>query len=149
MNSEGKLKEYQKYYRLFEEELINDGLSKNVIQRHLGNVEFYFEYYCLEYNDVGIDEAYLYVNNFFPSWYIRKSCSVSKTDLMSICSSIKKFNKFLVLNNVVSKGNNISLHECIKTNTSSWIEEVEEFNYKLMNYSDDDWDNEFDGLYLL
>jgi len=126
---------------LFKKYLINQNLSKNTIQKHIGNVDLYINEYLLYYDAVSMKNG---VNDTFGfvSFYIKK-CSSAPSSLKTALASLKKFYQCMLKYGKIKEEDYKELVQTIKVYISDWMEEATEYNASLY---DDDYGNDYDEL---
>ena len=78
---------------IFENYLVDKGLSQKTISRHVGNVDFYIND-CLLYDDARtIEDGVAMVDDFLGYFFIRKCMWSTPGTIKSTAASIKKFYK--------------------------------------------------------
>ena len=130
------------YLTGFEEWLKNAGLTKQTINSHLSNVEYYINIY-LCYDDIPeISAGCYFISGYLGYWYITKEIWASCAKIKSVAASIKKFYKYMLEMGLVVQDDYDSLLKTIKEEMSDWLESKEHY-YRFGCFDE----SEFDALY--
>ncbi|MCD7840155.1 MAG: hypothetical protein LUG46_05940 [Erysipelotrichaceae bacterium] len=127
-------KENEKYLDLFEQSLIDAGLVKKTIRKHMNNINFYLNDFLLYYEPYKMEFGCYKVDEFLGDWFIRKAMWATKDSINSNCASLKKFYKLMLDNGYIQKADYDELILTIKDEKQSWIERLEAFDD-----GDSDW----------
>lgn len=119
----------EKYLEIFEDELIEAGLSPKTIKKHLNNIDFYINEYLLKEQPLDMQEGCgLKIDDFLGYFFIHK-CMWSTTEtIKTTAASLKKFYKCMEANNYVSKDKYKIFKNIIKENMEIWQQNCDEFN---------------------
>ncbi|MCD7808230.1 MAG: hypothetical protein LUH02_02730 [Erysipelotrichaceae bacterium] len=131
-------KENEKYLDLFEQSLINAGLVKKTIRKHMNNIDFYLNDFLTYYEPVKMEDGCCRVDDFLGDWFIRKAMWATKDSINSNCASLKKFYKLMLDYGYIKAEDYKELLLTIKENKQSWIDCLEAFDdgdeYWFMNF---------------
>ncbi|HCE1609346.1 hypothetical protein [Vibrio alginolyticus] len=105
----------------FEEHLKLEGLSEKTVSKHLSNLDFYVNHYLL-YEEIiepidGIEE----VGYFFEGWFPRKAMWSSPTSVNATITVLKKFYKYLLSQDLITKVQYSELLDLIKESKAEWV----------------------------
>lgn len=120
------LKENSKYLKLFYKELLEEGLSSKVINRHASYADFYINDYLAYYEVKTMEDGLFYIDNFFSYFFIHKCLFCNFTSYKEILAAVKKFYKVMRKHNLISKDNYDSFLETIRENKDEWYDLVAE-----------------------
>ena len=125
------IQEFAKY-------LEEKGLSKRTIHNHASNVEFFLNYYLVNYEEKEIEEdKYLpceakdgiyYLDQFFGDYFIRKALWSDEKATKQSIASLKKFYLFLKEKGVIDEYDYKEFLDEIKQNKNKWIELINVYN---------------------
>ena len=105
---------------IFENYLVDKGLSQKTISRHVGNVDFYIND-CLLYDDARtIEDGVSMVDDFLGYFFIRKCMWSTPGTIKSTAANIKKFYKCMADNDKISKDGYDYLCRVIMDNMFEW-----------------------------
>lgn len=131
----------EKYLNIFEEHLKKENIKQRTIDKHISNVDFYINH-CLMYSiPKTVDKGCGDEIGYFISTFICQKTWPSITLINECCTSIKKFYKCMMENNVVTKDQYDYLVSYIKDNKEMWIDDFKHSDY-YDGYVDDDEDEE-------
>lgn len=119
----------------FEEWLENKNLKPKTINNHVGNIEFYVNYFLLYYDIIPPEKGVMQINLFLGDFFIRKAMWASKSSVLQYIASFKKFYTYLNEINKVDETELKKLKFLIKEEKQNWIDNVEEY----WRNSNDDW----------
>ncbi len=119
----------------FENWLFKKHLTKETIQKHLNNIDFYANGYLTRYEIIPVEDGALDIGSFLGDYFIRKASWSSKYTIKENISSFKKFYTFLHEIKKISKDDLDGMKEIIKEEKDEWIEEVEQYWDEI----NDDW----------
>ncbi len=108
--------------------LQNKKFSKKIIDKHLGNIDFYINN-CLLYEQpeqaaYGVSQ----VDYFLGYWFIRKAMWASTTSIKENITSLKHFYSYMNKIGQVSDDELSDLKIEIKENKEKWIETVQRYD---------------------
>lgn len=126
------IKENRKYLDLFEQSLINAGLSKKTIRKHVNNIDLYLNEFLLYCEPLKMEDGCFAVDDYLGDWFIRKVSWASEDSINSNCASLKKFYKLMLDNGYIKAENYKKLLLTIKKEKQSWVDSL----YAL---DDNDW----------
>jgi len=117
----------------FKQLLIDSGLSKKTINKHVSNVDFYINDYLL-YDDVfEATDGVNFLDSFFTSFFPYKCLWSTPSSVRSMAASLKKFYGFMLNKNQVEQDDYDCLCDEIKEQIDEWAEASEGFQ------ENDDW----------
>ena len=116
----------EKLLRIFEQWLIDSGLKKKTINRHIDNVSFYINEYLLYDDCIPANEGIISINGFFDWFFPRKAMWSSKTATKDTVASLKKFYKCMTASGVVEASDYAYLLSLVKDNMDDWLEHYED-----------------------
>ena len=118
------------YLEELQEELLKDGFKYKTVNRHLRNVDFYINTYLLreEPLEMIVGASYLYIDEFFGDFFIRKCMWSTPGKIKSTAESIKKFYKSMFQRGHIEKLDYVELTEIIKDSIYTWLEDCEIYN---------------------
>ena len=127
-----KLEENEKRNELFinkfESWLIDKGLVKKTIKKHLNNIELFLNNY-LVYSDIStMEEGVDDIDMFLGDWFIRKCMWSSKNSIKETASSIKKFYQCMSEYEYISKEDYKSVCETLKDNMEDYLESMDDYD---------------------
>ncbi|MBC7766354.1 MAG: recombinase [Hyphomonadaceae bacterium] len=138
-NYEQKCKEIQGVNLMhldeFEKWLNNQGLTKNTIDNHITNVDFYINEFLCYYDAQDVTQGCYEISEFLGDWFIRKATWSSCSLIKSNAASIKKFYAYLLDSGVVTKDDYDTLCLSIKVEMPEWLDKMKRYDEM-----DDDWD---------
>jgi len=118
-----------KLIKEFEKVLIEQQLTKKIIEKHLDNIDFFINDYLLYYDDLfETKDGICSIDDFLGSWFISKAMWASKDSINSNIASMKKFYTFLKNINEINENDFKDLLLTIKQNKKNWIENLEEYD---------------------
>ena len=120
------LKEFEKY-------LYSTNLTKKTVNKHLDNIDFYINTYVLRTDIIPPEEATTFIDDYFDYFLPHKTTFGSVSDTKTQIGSLKKFYKYLVDINRLSKNDYDEMLEIIKENKQEW------FNAYNNEDIDEDW----------
>lgn len=116
-----------KYLELFEQELLNAGLTPTTIRKHMENVDFYINDYLLR-QPLEMKHGCTEINDFLGYFFIHKCMWSTPGNIKTTAASIKKFYKCMLEQGYVMKDDYQSLCEDIKYNMAEWQRDCARFN---------------------
>ena len=119
---EMKLKENQKYFDLFEEEMKKEGLSNKTIKRHLRNAEFYVNHFVNHYEVYDMNKGCYELDTYFGPFYKNLKPDFTVYTLKENVSSIKKFYKTMYKHNLIDHKDYDELISTTKIMMDEWLE---------------------------
>lgn len=123
-----KINENEKYFEIFENELINEELSEKVKKRHYRNAYFYVNQFLITYDIKSMEDGLYEINDFFGYFFIRKCLFSNPTTFKEMLSSIKKFYKIMHKYNFIDDDNYNQFLYTIKECKDEWLNELIEYN---------------------
>ena len=111
------------YLELFKKDLTEKGLSEKTIKNHMSNAELYINDYLTYYEIIPALQGWKSVGMFFGYWFIRKALWASPANIKSTASSVKKFYKCMLENNLIEASNYEYVDYVIKEQMEYWIED--------------------------
>ena len=111
------------YLELFKKDLTDKGLSEKTIKNHMSNAELYINDYLTYYEIIPALHGWKSVGMFFGYWFIRKALWASPDNIKSTASSVKKFYKCMLENNLIEASNYEYVDYVIKEQMEYWIED--------------------------
>ena len=105
----------------FEEHLKSEGLSDKTISKHLGNLDFYVNHYLLYEEIIAPTDGIEEVGYFFEGWFPRKAMWSSPDSVKATITVLKKFYKYLLSQDVITKSKHSELLEIIKESKDEWV----------------------------
>lgn len=127
-----KIKENEKYFEIFEKELINEGLSEKVKQKHYGKAYFYVNQFLITYDIKSMEDGLYEINDFFGYFFIRKCLFSNPTTFKEMLSSIKKFYKIMHKYNFIDDDNYNQFLYTIKECKDEWLNELIKYNERCL-----------------
>lgn len=114
-------------------------LSEKTIQKHVDNVDFYLNYYAVDYLTSTAEEAMHEgtLDDFMVNWFPRKAMWCSKTAIKETCASLAKFYKWMNENDLISDKELADFREVIKDNKEEWIERYQQYERMMMEDDED------------
>lgn len=85
----------EKYIKEFKEWLIEKGLTKKTISKHLCHVGIYVDDFLNYYDIIKIEDGTKEVVGFLDGWYARRCLRPSKGAIKEMAASLKKFYQFM------------------------------------------------------
>ena len=136
-NEEEYEKVLEKNYELlnqFGEYLQKKGLKVKTINKHLSNLDLFFNRFLplnAKFSEKEIADIYdgpMEFDTYFGDWYIRKFLNSTVTSLKSSISSIKKFYRFLYEIGKISKSDLKIINDLLKESKDEWIVKMQKYN---------------------
>lgn len=125
---ESMIEENNRWIDVFRAELREQGLSSKTIQRHVTNVDFFFNHYLARLNGCSAEEATSYLDDFMGDFFVHKCMWSTPETIKSTAASIKKFYKCLLQNQRISKECYREFCDVIKGNMYFWQAACADFN---------------------
>ena len=113
---------------IFEDYLVDKGLSQKTVNRHIENVDFYINDYLLYSDALPMEDGVSRVDDFLGYFFIRKCMWSTPGTIKSTTASIKKFYKCMADNGRIPKDDYDYLCRVIKDNMSEWQSDCEQYN---------------------
>lgn len=113
---------------LFEEDLLQSGLTSKTINRHLSNVDFYINKYLLLEEPHSMEYGVSMIDGFLGDFFIRKCMWSTPGNIKSTAASIKKFYKSMLAHGKIDKKSYNQLCSEIKNGMESWQMNCEIYN---------------------
>jgi len=130
----------EKYLGVFENDLIQSGLTRRTISKHLDNVYFYINQYLTRCEPLGMEDGCGYeVDDFLGYFFIRKCSWSTPGTIKTTAVSIKKFYKSMSECGYISKSKYNHLCDIIKENMEIWQDECKAYNNSSNDYFMDFW----------
>ncbi|WP_305812012.1 hypothetical protein [Photobacterium leiognathi] len=105
----------------FEEKLKADGLSDKTVFNHLSNLDFYINRFLLYEEIIAPKDGIRNVGYFFEEWFPRKAMWSNPASVNGTIIALKKFYKYLLLLDSITKAEYSELLETIKDNKATWV----------------------------
>lgn len=118
----------EKFIQEFESWLIEKGLVKKTIKKHLNNASLYINDYLNYYDITKMEDGITSVYSFLDGWFIEKCLWSSKNSLKEMSASIKKFYQCMSEKNYVSKEQYKGLCDFIKENMDVFLEQMKAYD---------------------
>ncbi len=112
----------------FEVRLKSSSLSKNTIDTHISNVEFYVNEYLLYEDATEAKDGVNAVGMFLGYWFIKKAMWASKSSIKSNATSLNKFYTFMHEKSLIDKEDLSDLKETIKKGMPEWLATLERYD---------------------
>lgn len=117
------------YLEIFRNDLINEGLTKKTIIKHMDNVNFYINTYLLRETPLDMKEGCgSRINTFFGYFFIHKCMWSTPGTIKTTAAGIKKFYKCMANHEYITKSEYEYLADEIKENMQSWQSDCEQIN---------------------
>jgi hypothetical protein len=114
------------------------GLSKQTINRHNVNLDFYLNHFLLHWNPLTAPEGVSEVGAFLGDWFIRKAMWSSKASIKSNAVSLRKFYGFMAEKGFVKPEDLSALKQEIKEEMEDWLSQLEHHEIKIFDDEEDD-----------
>ena len=105
----------------FETWLKTSGLTKNTINKHSQNIDFYINEYLLYEDATEPQEGVDSINMFLGYWFIKKAMWSSQSAIRGNATSLKKFYTFMYERELISTEDLKELKDTIKENMPEWL----------------------------
>jgi site-specific recombinase XerD len=112
----------------FELTLKSSGLSKNTINNHVSNIDFYVNEYLLYEDAIEAKDGVDAVGMFLGYWFIIKAMWASKSSIKGNATSLKKFYAFLYEKGLIEKDDLDNLKETIKEDMPEWLATLDRYD---------------------
>ncbi|MCU7906267.1 MAG: recombinase [Candidatus Thiodiazotropha sp. (ex Epidulcina cf. delphinae)] len=112
----------------FEISLKSSGLSKNTIDNHVSNIDFYVNEYLLYEGVTEAKDGGNAVGMFLGYWFIKKAMWASPSSIKGNATSIKKFYAFLYEKGLIEKEDLDDLKETIKEGMPEWLATLDRYD---------------------
>jgi len=112
----------------FEVRLKFSGLSKNTIDTHISNIDFYVNEYLLYEDATEAKDGINAVGMFLGYWFIKKAMWASKSSIKSNATSLNKLYTFMYKKNLIDKDDLSDLKETIKEGMPEWLATLERYD---------------------
>ena len=112
----------------FELTLKSSGLSKNTINNHVSNIDFYVNEYLLYEDAIEAKDGVDAVGMFLGYWFIIKAMWASKSSIKGNATSLKKFYAFLYEKGLIEKNDLDNLKETIKEDMPEWLATLDRYD---------------------
>jgi len=112
----------------FEVRLKSSGLSKNTIDTHISNIDFYVNEYLLYEDATEAKDGVNAVDMFLGYWFIKKAMWASKSSIKNNATSLNKFYTFMYEKSLIDKDDLSDLKETIKENMPEWLATLERYD---------------------
>lgn len=98
-------------------------LSDKTIQNHVDNVDFYLNFYTVEYLEDSAEEAMheSTLNSFMIDFFPRKALWCSMSAIKEMSASLVKFYKWMNENDLVDNKDFAEFRLAVKENKDSWV----------------------------
>jgi len=128
-----QVKQNNQLLKEFEQYLYSQNLAKKTVDKHIENIEFYINTYLL-YTEVEKPEDNLNsIDMYFDYFLPNKTTFGSVADTKASIGSLKKFYKYLLELNRISKEDYKDMLQLIKENKEAWFAVYDD------EFEDDDW----------
>ncbi len=117
-----------KLLKIFEEELIQSGLSNKTIDRHVSNVDFYINDYLLFTRTYPMEEGVVHIDDFLGYFFIRKCMWSTPATIKSTAASIKKFYNCMLTHDKITAEDYEHLCMTIKQGMEHWQRDCAMYN---------------------
>jgi hypothetical protein len=117
----------------FEKYLESQNLVKKTIKKHCDNIDFYINNFLLHDEIEKPEDNVNSINMYFDYFMPRKTTFGSVNDTKNQIASLKKFYKYLLELNRISKSDYNELLQIIKNNKEDWFTVYDD------EFIDDDW----------
>jgi site-specific recombinase XerD len=104
------------------------GLSKNTINNHFSNIDFYVNEYLLYEDATEAKDGIGSVGMFLGFWFIRKAMWASQSSIKGNATSLKKFYTFMHEKGLVDKEDLIDLKQTIREEMPKWLATLRRFD---------------------
>ena len=134
--------ENNKLLDMFEAHLKEQGLAQSTIDKHLGNMDFYLNYFLLYYEALTMEDGLDKVSHFLGNWFLRKAMWASQATIKSNISSMKKFYAYMVDLGKIPAGDYKKFLRTIKEVKDDWLENcraMEEKEARCRRKSEEIW----------
>lgn len=121
-------KENDKYLKIFEKDLKDQGLKARTIHNHISNVDVYINEYLTYYNLQEVPAGCYQIHDFLGDWFIRKTTWASCSNIKSTAASIKKFYKSMMVHGIVEVRDYDALSFVIKENMKNWLYSMKQYD---------------------
>ena len=111
----------------FKKYLESKSLKPATVGKHVGNVEFYANYFLLRYEIIPLEDGAMQIGEFLGDFFIRKASWSSPNAIKENISSFKKFYTFLNQIKMLSSQDLNEMKELIKEEKEDWIESAETY----------------------
>lgn len=125
---EVRREENESYLNIFEESLMEAGLSDKTINSHLRNVHFYINEYLLREDAEPMMEGCYKVSDFLGYFFIRKCMWSTPVSIKSNAVSLKKFYKCMKDHGHIDAIDYETLTTTIRDEMEIWLEDCEAYN---------------------
>jgi len=112
----------------FEVRLKSSDLSKNTIDTHISNVDFYVNEYLLYEDATEAKDGVNAIGMFLGYWFIKKAMWASKSSIKSNATSLNKFYTFMYEKSLIDKDDLSDLKETIKEGMPEWLATLERYD---------------------
>lgn len=119
----------------FEISLKSSGLSKNTIDNHVSNIDFFVNEYLLYEEVIEAKDGASAVGMFLGYWFIKKAMWASQSSIKGNAASLKKFYAFLYEKEIIEKEDLDDLKETIKQGMPEWLATLNRYD----DLSVEDW----------
>lgn len=103
LKTDKNIKRNENFIKLFEKSLKEEKLSERTINKHLDNIDLFINDYLNHYDTYKMEEGPYHFYDLFSYWFPIKIAYSSETLLKSLLTTVKKFYKCMVENNLVDK----------------------------------------------
>jgi site-specific recombinase XerD len=112
----------------FEHSLKSSRLSKNTINNHVSNIDFYVNEYLLYEDAIEAKEGVNSVSMFLGYWFIKKAMWASQSSIKGNATSLKKFYTFLYEKGLIENNDLAYLKETIKEGMPEWLATLDRYD---------------------
>jgi len=108
--------------------LRSSGLSKNTINNHLSNIDFYINEYLLYEDGTEVRDGIDAVGMFLGYWFIKKAMWSTQSSIKNNAASFKKFYTFMYEKGLIDKDDLADLKKTIKEGMPEWLTTLKRYD---------------------
>lgn len=108
--------------------LKTSGLSKNTVENHLSNIDFYVNEYLLYEDATDAKDGVDAVGMFLGYWFIKKAMWASQSSIKGNATSLKKFYTFMHEKGLIDKEELANLKQVIKEGMPEWLATLKRYD---------------------
>jgi len=112
----------------FEVWLKSSGLSKNTIEKHLSNIDFYVSEYLLYEDATEAKDSVNAVGMFLGYWFIKKARWANQSNIKGNATSLRKFYTFMYEKDLIENEDLVDLKETIKEGMPEWLATLDRYD---------------------
>ena len=124
------------YLNGFEDHLKNKGLSAKTIRTHIDNVDFFINYFLLNYEVRDVTHGCYSIGEFLGYFFIKKAMWSSVNAIKSNITSLKKFYSYLLEKDIISDDDYHFMCDIIDEDKNTWFARMERYE----NIDEDNYD---------